>query len=54
MSQGFLACEAGDSIKPGTQAPGTNVKENKRARGAGDRVLMLFGFRPLRGLDCLL
>src|SRR5215204_5361665 len=40
------AREAGDSIKPGAQAPGSDHKKQARARETGDRVKFT-GFRPL-------
>src|SRR5215213_2212704 len=40
------ACEAGVSIKPGAQAPGSDHKKQARARETGERVKFT-GFRPL-------
>src|SRR5215212_9008346 len=40
------AREAGDSIKPGAQAPGSDHKKQARARETGDSVKFT-GFRPL-------
>jgi len=34
----FLACEAGDSIKPGAQAPGSRNHKRYAARETGDSL----------------
>jgi hypothetical protein len=43
-----LACEAGNSVESGAQAPGKD-RPDLRARENGRQQLIL-GFRPLRGL----
>ena len=46
----FLACEAGVSIKPGAQAPGTNPHPDQEPAIAGESLKIVDAVAPLRGL----
>src|SRR6185369_1344257 len=50
----LLACEAGVSIKPGAQAPGSNVKKHVRAREYGRQLESANAVARIRGLFCFL